>query len=173
MLVSLKILPLVVRSDGIQLHFSVGESSGSWSYTYEQLLQAGLNSTPFVVRLQPTEPKLPNAKRVKRASMAQEEEVASDMGGHRQRGSGAVAWKKSDGRVRGKYRIENKLKMVKSITITREELDKVRSECSPGEVPLFEVDFANRATLKIEDRWILVPYEEWKKVSGGATADDR
>lgn len=103
--------------------------------------------------------------------MRQEAQVAEDLGGRRQRGSGAVPWRKGDGRVKGKYLIENKLKLTKGIRITREELNKIRSECGPGEVPLFEVDFANRTTLQVEDRWVLVPYEHWKKVSGETTDD--
>jgi len=171
MLVSLKVLPLVATPDAVQLRMSVGEASGVLTYTGETLLRALAEQRPFTVRLEGAQMPMPNAKRVKRATMKQEELVASAMGGHRQRGSGAVAWRKGDGRVKGKYRIENKTRFTKGITITREELDKIRSECAPGEVPLFQFNFTSRSTCRVEDQWILVPYEHWKKVTGETTDD--
>lgn len=171
MLVSLKILPLVVSEGSVQLRVSVGECVGTLTCSLEDLSRAMDTGRPITVQMtEPTLP-MPKAKRVKRATMKQEEEVASGLGGHRQRGSGAVPWRKGDGLVKGKYRIENKMRFNKSYRVEREELDKIRSECAVGETPLFQVDFANRATCKVEDRWILVPYEHWKEVAGEATND--
>lgn len=171
MLVSLKILPLVVLPEAVQLRLSIGETYGTFCYTYKDLYDALTTQKTFTVRLEGAVTPMPNAKRVKRATMKQEEAVASDMGGHRQRGSGTVAWRKGDGLVKGKYRIENKMRFTKGITVTREELNKIRSECEQGEVPLFQFDYADRATCKVQDQWILVPYEHWKKVSGETTND--
>lgn len=171
MFVSLKILPLVVRPDGIQLRLSVGEAQGTWTYVYDDLIEAGLAQKPITIRLEEPQAPIPSAKRIKKLTAKQEERVASDMGGHRQKGSGAVRWRKGDGRVKGLYRIENKMRFTKGITITREDLNKIRGECSIGEVPLFQVDFACRSTGRVEDSWIVVPYEHWKKVIG-ETSDD-
>lgn len=169
MLVSLKLTVLSLEfGHPITVLCEVGGASGVWSWLPCNLLPGA----SFNVVMKEAVAALPSAKRIKRASMKQETRVAEDMGGRRQSGSGAVACKRGDGRVIGKYRIENKLKLTKGIRITREELSKIRSECEHGEVPLFEVDFADRTTLRVEDRWILVPYDHWKKVSGEAD-DDR
>ena len=155
----------------ILLQVSTGGATGTVTLRETELADSILSQKPLVWMLQQPEAPMPNAKTIKKATMKQEQKVAEDLGGRRQKGSGALDWKKGDGRVRGKYRIENKMRFTKGITITRSDLEKIRSECSPGEVPLFEVDFANKATCKVEDQWILIPYDHWKKVLD-ATSDD-
>ena len=171
MLVSLTIRPVSVNSEFTELHLTVGETQGYWTFTPGCLTDAMRLCTPITVRLQTPEAPMPNHKRIKRATIKQETKVAEDLGGHRQRGSGAVPWRKGDGRVDGKYRIENKTCLIKGIRVERADLTKIRSECSPGEVPLFQIDFTNRQTLRVEDQWVLVPFEHWKAVVGAASDD--
>lgn len=109
-------------------------------------------------------------KRQRRAATKQEEQVAQLHGGHRHRGSGAVSHKKGDARIRHKYRIENKYTTKQGIRVEREDLLKIRSECTPGECPVFQIDFKAPGTLKTEDQWVLVPLKEWEKKI--ATPDD-
>jgi hypothetical protein len=149
----------------------VGQATGFWQCTHNTLLDALEKQRPITIILKEPAPPMPSAKQMKKASMKQETRVAEDMGGQRQRGSGAVPWRKGDGVVKGKYRIENKTRFTKGITITREELSKIRGECGYGEVPLFQVNFTNQGTCMVEDQWILVPYEHWKKVLS-ETSDD-
>lgn len=173
MLVSLKVLPLSSNPDGFTLQLTSNGAVGVWPLSLQELYRRMLAQQPLTIVLQVPEPPLPNAKRIKRSTMKQEEQVARDLGGHRQRGSGSISGKKGDGWVRGKYKIENKKKIRrKSITIKRMELDKIRAECAPGEQPLFQFEFANPGTLAVEDRWIMVPYEHWKQVCG-ETSDDQ
>lgn len=170
MVMCLRITPLDIRglrdedSASLLLHLSAEGAECNVQITRDMLLRAVVAQTPLIVWLLNPKVPIPSAKRIKRASMKQESRVAEDMGGRRQTGSGALSWKKGDGRVAGKYRIENKMRFTKGITITRSDLSKIRSECSPGEVPLFQVDFANKTTTAVEDSWILVPYDHWKKV---------
>lgn len=110
-------------------------------------------------------------KRRRRASMKQEEEVARMHGGHRNIGSGSVPGRKSDASIREKYRIENKFTSSKGIRVTRADLNKLRSECERGQVPVFQVDFKEPTTLRTQDRWVLVPLSEWEKRIVEATDD--
>jgi len=109
-------------------------------------------------------------KRQRRAATKQEEQVAQLHGGHRHRGSGAVSHKKGDARIRHRYRIENKYTTKEGIRLKREDLLKIRSECTPGECPVFQIDFKAPGTLKTEDQWVLVPLKEWERKI--ATPDD-
>lgn len=105
----------------------------------------------------------PSKQRLKKASMKQEEETASALGGHRQAGSGSRPGYKGDGRVFGRFRIENKFTTAASFRLKLAELRKIRAECSNQEVPVFDVQFKDRDTLKTIDHWALVPWSEWEK----------
>jgi hypothetical protein len=105
----------------------------------------------------------PSRQRLKKASMQQEEETARALGGHRQTGSGARAGHKGDGRVFGRFRIENKFTTAKEFRLKLAELRKIRAECSNQEIPVFDVQFKERDTLKTIDHWALVPWSEWEK----------
>lgn len=111
-----------------------------------------------------------NKKRLRRAAIKQEEQVAQKHGGHRNKGSGSISYLKGDARIRHKYRIENKFTTKQEIKVTRGDLLKIRSECTPGECPVFQIDFKTPGTLKTEDQWVLVPLKEWEKKI--ATPDD-
>lgn len=102
-------------------------------------------------------------KKMKRASVKQEEKLAQTTGGRRHYGSGNQTGYEGDVRVAGKYRIEAKYTMKKSYSVRRTELDKIRSECALGEIPVFVVDFKDPQTLRTEDSWVLVPRSEWEK----------
>jgi hypothetical protein len=123
------------------------------------------------------EPKLKkiSAKKNKRASIAQERDIMEQLGGRRQAGSGAVGHLKGDGRVRDKYRVEIKYTRTKSYSVTRDELSKIRGECSATEEPLFVVDFVDPETGGSEDRWVLVPFHYFKKLDNlhNAATDHR
>lgn len=105
----------------------------------------------------------PSRQRIKRASMQQEEETARALGGHRQTGSGARPGYKGDGRVMGRFRIENKFTTAKEFRLKLAELRKIRAECSGQEVPVFDVQFKDKDTLKLIDHWVLVPWNEWER----------
>lgn len=105
-----------------------------------------------------------SAKRQRRDSMKQEEGVAAQVGGRRQRGSGAVSFRKGDVRREGEYRIECKYTTTQSYSVKRSDLEKAWQECSPGELPIFVVDFNNRKTRVQEERWYMIPQQLWEKL---------
>lgn len=104
-------------------------------------------------------------KRIKRASAAQELEIANGLeGGRRQPASGALLGHKGDVRVRDKFRIEAKFTTSKSYNVKRADLLKIRSECDGFERPVFVVDFKDQ-NFRTEDRWVLIPYQDWEKLT--------
>lgn len=111
---------------------------------------------------EPTRGLRPSPKRARRAATRQELATAEELGGQRQTGSGARRGVKGDGRVVGRYRIENKYTTAKSFALRLADLRKIRSECVGYEEPVFEVEFKDKATLRTIDRWALVPWDVWK-----------
>lgn len=109
-------------------------------------------------------PKTMSKKLQKRASVRQENEIMEALGGRRQAGSGAVGHLKGDGRVRDKYRVEIKYTRTKSYRVDRDELSKIRGECSATEEPLFVIDFKDPETGGSADRWVMVPFHIFKKL---------
>lgn len=99
----------------------------------------------------------------RRAVTNQERARSEELGGKRQTGSGAKAHYKADGRVDGEYRIECKSTTAKSFVVKLGDLTKIRSECAGLEVPLFEVEFWDKGTLQPLDKWVLVPWDAWRK----------
>lgn len=149
----------VVRTPHGQVDFPIGHQP------LEDLGQ------PMASIFQPNpEPQLKkySAKKNKRRSIAQEIDVMEELGGRRHAGSGAKDGLKGDGRVRGEYRVEIKNTRTSSYRVTREELDKIRGECTGLEQPLFVIGFMDPETGGSEDRWILVPFELFKKLNNAA-----
>jgi hypothetical protein len=109
--------------------------------------------------------------RVRRSVTNQERRTAEGLGGYRQTGSGARRGYKGDGRVEGRYRIENKMTRASSTVVRLSDLQKIRGECSTGEVPIFEVEFRERGTLRPLDKWALVPWDAWERLANAADDD--
>lgn len=107
--------------------------------------------------------RVPPSKRIKKRARREEELIAEQVGGKRQKGSGALPWAKGDVRKKGHLRIESKTCKVKQYTVTRHELDKIRGECGMNEKPAFVITFIHPQTLRQEDKWVLIPYEDWNE----------
>lgn len=125
------------------------------------------HTPPFLGVLTPTpgpRPKKIPAKKNKRASIKQETEIMEALGGRRQAGSGALAHLKGDGRVRDKFRVEAKYTRSGSYRVTRQELNKIRGECTPPEVPLFIIDFVDPETGGSPDRWVMVEFDRFRRM---------
>jgi hypothetical protein len=67
---------------------------------------------------------------------------------------------KGDVRFKGKFRAECKQTRLKSFSVTRAVLDKIRSECSFDEVPVLDVEFLSPVG-RTEERFIVIPYNVW------------
>lgn len=104
-----------------------------------------------------------SAKANKRRAQRQEEELAIDTGGSRQRGSGSLPWAKGDVRKKGSFRAECKFTRAKSYAVTRGTLDKIRSECEYDEYPVLDVSFLDGAG-RTDERYIVVPYAVWLRL---------
>ena len=104
-----------------------------------------------------------NKKRRRRKATKQEEAAADLHGGRRHKGSGSLPYLKSDASTRGKYRMECKSTAGLGIRITRADLDKIRSECDPGQVPVYMMQFNEPTTLRTQDEWVMVPKKEWER----------
>lgn len=109
-------------------------------------------------------PRKVSPKRQKRASIAQEDSIMEALGGRRQKGSGAVAGLKGDGRVRHKYRVEAKYTRAGSYRVERSELNKIRGECAGTEIPLFVIDFVDPQTGGSPDRWVMLEFERFNQL---------
>ena len=86
-------------------------------------------------------------------------------GGRTQPGSGARPGYKGDGRVYDRIRVEMKSTTTKNMGIvTRDVLRKIRGECTGREEPIVVVDFANKATGRVEDRWAIIEFKVLEKI---------
>lgn len=113
----------------------------------------------------------PSRAQVRASVTRQERRVAESLGGHRQTGSGARRGYKGDGRVDGRFRIENKMTRAESMRVSLKDLQKIRSECEGLETPVFEVEFRDKHTLRPKEKWALVPWDTWEKLAN-AVGDD-
>ena len=105
----------------------------------------------------------PPSRSLRRRAALTEKRLAEDVGGKVQKNSGALPWAKGDVRKKGSLRLEAKTATTKGYRVMRTDLDKIRGECANGEKPGFLIEFINRLTHKLEDRWILIPYEDWRE----------
>lgn len=105
-------------------------------------------------------------KKIKRLSRRQELGLAEDTDSRAQKGSGALPWAKGDVRKKGIFRAECKFTRAKSYTVTRETLEKIRSECDFGETPLLDIQFLDKHGAS-DDRWVMVPYDVWLESQKG------
>lgn len=98
---------------------------------------------------------------LRRMAKRAEHQVAADIGGRVQPGSGSSVLAKGDIRKKGVTRVENKITTTGGYRITLGLLQKIRSECGPKEVPSFCIGFADKQGRE-QDKWVLIPYEVWR-----------
>jgi len=91
--------------------------------------------------------------------------MASLPGGRVQAGSGSRPGYKGDGRVYDRIRVEMKSTTSKDMGIVdRDVLNKIRSECEGREEPIVVVDFADKKTGRVEDRWALIEFKVLERI---------
>lgn len=100
----------------------------------------------------------PPSRATKRRSRRQENDVADDLGGQRQKASGALPGAKGDVRLKGKARVECKMTTAKSYRLQLEDLSKIRGEAAYPEIPAFVISFLEPHTNRERDRWAVVPW---------------
>jgi hypothetical protein len=145
-----------------KLYLSTPDGIAEW--TLGSILPLGDVYTQYVPVAEVKPIKRVTAKKNKRASIRQEDEIAEALGGRRQAGSGSLAHLKGDVRVRNKYRIEAKHTRAGSYRLERNELNKIRGECAGTEIPLFVIDFVDPQTGGAPDRWVVVEFDRFKQM---------
>ena len=97
-------------------------------------------------------------RRAKKTSRAQERDVAEELGGYTQPGSGNMPGAKGDVRVKGWLRVETKFTRAGSFSLKLDELEKIASECHDLEKPVFVIDYLDPGTSKMRDRFAVIPF---------------
>lgn len=104
-----------------------------------------------------------SAKTVRTRSSKQERKRIEAIGGRAHVGSGAFVGHKSDGST-DRWRMENKFTTTSSYRVTLDDLNKLRSECTYSQSPVFNVDFQDKSTGKTKDSWVLIPSKEFERL---------
>lgn len=172
MLIQTASLSATVEPGG-KVYLRIHTPEGAAVIDIDHAIWQGKEYTGVYVAKSAPKPKKVSAKRQKRASIAQEHDVMEALGGRRQAGSGAVGHLKGDGRVRDKYRVEIKYTRTKGYRVDRDELSKIRGECTGLEEPLFVIEFMDKETGGSGDRWVLVPFHHFKKLDSHAASHER
>jgi hypothetical protein len=132
----------------------------------------GRNSRKSEVPMRPLvtgpAPRRKALKKGKKTSLKQELEIAEALGGRTQPGSGNQAGAKGDVRKKGELRVEAKFTCNDSFSLKLDELYKIASECSPGEKPLFVIDYLEPGTRKLRDRYAVVPFHHLEELRHAA-----
>lgn len=127
-----------------------------------------MESSSFDIIQAPIETAGPPTRKIQRNSRKRELEVAADIGGRRQPGSGNQPFAKGDIRKKGEFRVEHKDCYGLEFKVNRRDLlDKIRSECSRGEQPAVVVTFRDKHTHEQLEAWAMVPYEVWVEKMNG------
>jgi hypothetical protein len=100
----------------------------------------------------------------KTMSKKQELEIAEALGARTQKASGALAGSKGDGRKKGVLRFEAKYTLHDSFPLKLEDLYKIASECHGAERPLLVLDFKDRATGRLRDRFAVLHFDDAKEM---------
>lgn len=104
------------------------------------------------------------SRRRKKRATRQETERAQEVGGKRHKGSGALPWLKADFSKKGLFRADGKTTEAKEFRLTRQDLDKIRSEASWDQIPVIVIDFLARGSQRTEDAWAVLPWEDFKEL---------
>lgn len=114
----------------------------------------------------------PALRRQKRLSQKQEIEIATALGGYVQPASGSLPGAKGDGRRKDVLRFEAKFTQANSFQLQLDELYKIASECHGRERPVLVLDFKEKTTGKLRDRFAVVRFEDVKEMFD-AVSDNR
>ena len=104
----------------------------------------------------------------KKRSREQELEIAEELGAKMQKGSGSISGSKGDVRKKGEVRVEAKYTEAASYSLRLEDLHKILSECHGTERPVFVVDFVEKTTKRLTDRYAIVPFYDLKELLDAA-----
>lgn len=127
------------------------------------------------VTMVPLDDSKPNYKKTFRAakklSQKQEQSIADELNeiygkgkARVQPGSGNQPGKKGDIRACDLVRVEAKYTTAESFSLKLEELYKIAGECSHGELAVFAIDYLERGTSKLMDRFAVLSFHTLKEL---------
>jgi hypothetical protein len=107
-------------------------------------------------------------RKAKKTSQRQEVDIAEELGGRTQPGSGNQPGAKGDIRKKGELRVEAKFTSANSFSLKLDELYKIAGECGVGEKPVFVIDFLEPGTRKPKDRFAVIHFHDLKELLNAA-----
>ena len=160
---------------GVRLHvFSSGAGAEGPFYCMACLLRDDISSD---IELEVPEAEESDKRKIlrvqKKRSQEQELELAEELGAQMQKASGAMAGSKGDVRKKGVIRIEAKYTEWSSYSLKLEDLHKISSECRGREKPIFVIDFVERTTRRLTDRFAVVPFYDLKELLDASNQNRR
>jgi hypothetical protein len=101
-------------------------------------------------------------RKARKVSQQQERDIAEELRGRTQPGSGNQRGAKGDVRVHGKLRVEAKFTTAGSYSLHLDDLYKIAGECGVGEKPVLVIDYRESGTSKLKDRFAVVHFQDLK-----------
>lgn len=106
-------------------------------------------------------------RKAKKTSLKQEQDIAEELGGRTQPGSGNQRGAKGDIRKKGELRVEAKYTTNESFSLKLDELYKIASECGTGERAVFVIDYLEPGTRGLRDRFAVIHFNDLKELLNG------
>lgn len=103
-------------------------------------------------------------RKSKRSSVLQEREVAEELGGRTQPGSGNQPGAKGDIRKKGELRVEAKSTTASSFRLELDDLYKIAGETTLGEKAVLVIDYLEPGTRKLKDRFAVIHFQDLKEL---------
>lgn len=108
-------------------------------------------------------------RKAKKTSQKQEQDIAEELGGRTQPGSGSQRGAKGDVRKKGELRVEAKFTTAESFSLKLDELYKIAGECGAGEKAVLVIDYLDPGTRRPKDRFAVVHFQDLKELLHAAS----
>ena len=154
----MKVANVVATVNGVST--TIGKMCGHCNYSKNELVGELQLPDP------PPEKAVAPDRRLRRRADRQARDSAQETGALVHKASGALPYLKSDIRKKGVFRAEQKFTQNrKHFLLKREYLDKIRAETTHREeIPVLEILFVEPVTLKAQETWAVIPWEDFKRL---------
>ena len=122
---------------------------------------------PMMPLLDGPAPRRKALKKAKKTSLRQEIDIAEELEGRTQPGSGNQAGAKGDVRKKGELRIEAKYTQASSYSLKLDELEKIAGEAAHGELAVMVIDFLSPGISRLRDRFAVLHFHDLKELLNG------
>jgi len=152
----------------LRTHVFTKESSSSTDPLCTTCMAAQEGGVERTLELEEPEVQGPNRGKAlraqKRRSQRQERDLAEELGARVQKASGALSGSKGDLRKKGLLRIEAKYTEAGSYSLKLDDLLKILSECEGTEKPVLVVEYVDKGTKKMKERFAVIHFEDLKEI---------